>query len=141
MRIAISSRRLQKPCSPSPFSSQVTLRMVEPRRVRSSQSTSSLRVPSVWMTRMSFLQSATRVTDQTLPPLHETANPCITIRLTCFKQGRWTKIFLCRETVAPPPSHMYSCWPRVKSCQNVTSWCFRILRPLSLFVRNKKKIH
>lgn len=50
---------------PPLISYQVTLRMVEPKRVRLSQSMSSPRGPSVWMTRMSSLHSATRVTDQT----------------------------------------------------------------------------
>lgn len=37
------------------------------------------------------------------------------------------------------PFYMYPCWPRVKSCQNVTSWCFLILRPHFLLGNLKAK--
>ena len=127
---------------PPSFPPQGTLRTVEPRKVRSSQSMSSLRAPSVWTTRMSSLRSATRQTDQTLPHLKKkTSDPCTTIRLACFEQGKWTKIFLCvRHCGTPtlPQKNKHPCWPRVKSCQSVTSWCFRILCPSHVFIRTKK---
>lgn len=90
---------------------QATLRTVEPRRVKSSPSTNLLRAPSVWTMRMSFLQSATRVTNETLafPRTPFTPAQKRKIRLG------WTKSFLmCSYTKALASSHKLPCSTWIK---------------------------
>lgn len=78
----------------SPWFSKVTLKMVEPKRVTWSQSTSLQLGPCVLMTKTSSRLLATRATVQTF---------------THFRQERWTKVFLCvNRSGAPTPS---SCVP------------------------------
>lgn len=103
---------------------QVTLRMVEPKKGRSSQSTNSPRAPSAWMTRMSSLRSATRATDRTHRP--------------CFEQGRWTRIRRCfKHCGTPTLPHV----PLRASGQTLPRYFLVFPYPASLsrFVRNSEK--
>lgn len=90
---------------PPSFPPQVTLRTVEPRKVRSSQSTSSQRAPSVWTTRMSSLRLATRVTDQTLPHLTKHPIPAQQSDSLVSSREGGRKYSCVWDTVAPPTSH------------------------------------
>lgn len=89
----IRAVRLKKN-NPPLISCQVTQRTAEPREVRSSQSTSSPRGPSVWMMRTSSPRWATRATDQTF---------------TVWKVGDGGgREYLCVTNLVPPPFHRCS---------------------------------